>query len=674
MRINIIKEIFKKEIIDLLRDKKTLFMMVILPILLMPLLMIGFSSVMMMSMNEIKEDKAIIAFDENVDDEIIKYFNENKFDENNNEIISIIQSSKKEYKSQIEDGSLDIYISKEDKDFRYNIYTNSSSDQAFMAEDKVNTIFKNYKEQIIKENIINEGLDVEYILNPITYESVNLAKAEETTGYFLGQILPLIIMIAITMGAIYPSIDIMAGEKERGTLETLLTLPISNLELIMGKYISVSICAITTVMLYIISLGVSGYAFIKSAGVDISTFNLSSLSGPLFITVICIILFTMVVCAISMCICSFAKSFKEAQNYTTPLSLVVMVMSYVTMIPTIKLNSMTAIIPGVNIALLIKSVLSFEINYSIIAIVLITNIAFVILAVSLLSRIFNSEEVLFGDGSGFSFLEKRSNIKKLTLPKASDGILLYAITLIALVYLGGYFQMNYGIKGIAMTQIMLLMLPLAFSYYIKTDFKKVYRLKLPKIKHIIGSIVLWMGGYLIVTVITNILLSIFPSSQEVVEALNEALFMENSLLINLIIVAILPSICEEVLFRGFIMSSFEKNQKSKGGAIIISSVLFGIMHMDFIRIIPTALLGLMMGYATYKSGSILTGSIIHFINNGLSVIVMHNQDKLLQGIDTSEQILMQPSDMIIFIIIGIVLILIASMLFKERKIDKALSE
>lgn len=657
MRINIVKEILKKEIRDILRDKKTLFMMIILPILLIPILMIGFSLVMSMSQNKVEQTKAIVAFDESVDKKIIKYFKEHE------DIIQIIESSNTEYKQQIEEEILDIYISSNvvNDTKNYKIYANISDNNNIEAQSKVIDIIEEYKEEVVEENILNEGLDADYIMNPIRYETIDLAKGEETIGYVLGMVLPFIIMMAITMGATYPAIDIMAGEKERGTLETLLTLPISNLELIMGKYISVSVMAIATVIFYIGSLALTGISVLLMSDIGISSFDISSILGPILITIVCIVLFTMVVSAISMCLCSFAKSFKEAQNYMTPISLVVIIMSYVTMVPTIELDTFTAMIPGVNIPLLIKSVLTFDIDISLISIVLVTNIAFVILSVGLLAKIFNSEEILFGDGSGFSILEKRSDIKKGTLPKVSDGILLFAVSLVALVYIGGYLQMNFGMVGLMLSQLIFLILPLGFSYYIKTDFKKVFRLKIPKIKHILASIILWIGATLIITTINYILLSLFPSNTEVLKALNEALFMENSLFMNIIIVAIFPAICEEASFRGFIMSSFENKKKTGLSAVVFSSILFGLMHMDFIRMIPTALIGAMAGYATYKSGSILLGSLIHFINNSVSVLSMHMTSNT-QVVETA----ISTSSLMIFVIVGSILVFISTLLFKEK--------
>ena len=195
----------------------------------------------------------------------------------------------------------------------------------------------------------------------------------------------LVFSLGIASGAVYPAIDVMAGEKERGTIETLLTLPVSNMELVTGKYIAVATVALMSAFLNMVSIAASLVLLVGSMGMS-EGFNLSEVAMgefvlPLCITVLTIFLFTLVVVAISMSICALAKSFKEAQNYITPLLLLIMLPSYVTMIPSMTLTATTASIPVVNIALLIKSVLNFQYDIGLMAIVLASNMALVILTI-----------------------------------------------------------------------------------------------------------------------------------------------------------------------------------------------------------------------------------------------------------------------------------------------------
>lgn len=534
-------------------------------------------------------------------------------------------------------------------------------------------IFNTYKEKKVKDKIEQLQLNVEETLEPVVYSTIDLAKTEEVAGLLLGQILPLILIMGVLLGAIYPAIDSMAGEKERGTLETLFTLPISNLELVMGKYMAVSLCAIVTAILNVVSILMTLIYILSTGNISgqllSNNFNISALSGPLFITLICICLFAMVVSAVSMCVCSLAKSFKDAQNYITPVMFLVLIPSYASMIPNLNLDRTTSIIPVVNISLLIKSVLSNNANLSLIALVFISNFAFVILSVILLSKLFNSEEILFGNNRNFSFLEKRSNIKKGTMPSVSDGVILYALGLVLLIYVGSYIQLKLKMTGIVLTQVMIISLPLLFAYYIKSDFKKVFSLKLPKIKHLFGAACLWFGTYLLAMVITNIIMYYFPQNQEIVEGLNNALFIKNNLLLNLLIVAAMPAICEEIFFRGFILTSFKNNKKSYRGAIIFSGILFGLMHMDFIRVVPTSILGIAFAYAVCKTNSIAVSMFMHFLNNGFAVVVTHISSKFSDNIQTTEVVGLSFNEIIVFLGLSFIFIFLAAFIIKKN-IDK----
>ena len=289
-------------------------------------------------------------------------------------------------------------------------------------------------------------------------------------------------------------------------------------------------------------------------------------------------------------------------------------------------------------------------------IVLVSNMVFVMIAVWVLARLFKSEEILFGTGKGFTFLEKRFNIKKGTMPSMSDGIIIYALMMLIFVYIGSYLQVKYQLVGLVFSQLLFVLIPALLCIYIKTDWKKVYSIKKPKIMDTIGGILLWFGTAIIGIIIVNIIVTYFPQSIKGMEELEEFLFSGNNLWINLLIVAVCPAICEEIFFRGFLLSAFVEEKHPVRG-IIITGLLFAVMHMSLIKMIPIFLLGVVIAYTVYKTKSIFIGMLIHFMNNGLSVLTSQNMDSVGQHTVSLENTNMNIS---ILFLLGVLLVAVVS--------------
>ena len=632
MRIKIIKEIFKKEILDIVRDRKSIFMMIVVPILLYPIIMVLLMGIMNSSINKMTSETITLGLSSAPNAEFVEIVDsENAIREKEDTLGNIeIKTNIKDYKSELEKGEIDAYIDNSIKDNDYKVIINSASDESGIKADAIFDVMNKYKRKMSEREIEKHGLDSHQILEPIKYEKVDITNSAKKAGMLLGQVIPFILIIGVLFGSIYPAIDVMAGEKERGTLETLFSLPISNMELVIGKYMAVSASAILTSLLNIISMSCTLGYFMKAESIynpSMVHINYSVLGGAVLITIVSVILFAQVVSALAMCVCSFAKTFKEAQNYITPLMLVIMVPAYISMIPNISLSRITATIPVVNISLLIKSVISLRANMKMVSLVLIVNLIFVLISLVLLSKIFNSEDILFGEKRNFKLIQSRSSIKEGSMPGISDGFMVYVLAFISLIYVSPILNMKLGIMGNTINQFIMALIPILVAVYIKADFKKLFSIKKIKIKDIIRAAVTWFVGSLIMSVFVMILLKLFPDQMKVSEQLNEIIKSSGGLFTQIILFALVPAICEETLFRGFVLSAFrdkktfgQKNEKHIVFAIVVSGILFGIMHLDFIRIIPTSILGMVMAYNVYKSKSIFTSVGIHFFNNLLSVL------------------------------------------------------
>lgn len=625
MKTKRLKALFKKEIVDIFRDKKTIFMMLVLPLLLYPLLMIGLA--LLMSAITANQEETIykVAY-ANLEKSQISKIEETFEDDSMKYEFKVIDSTNT--KDDLLEKKIDCFVATENKDGQelFTINYLSASETSVNASIALNEAMKIYQEDVKRQKIEALGMEADEILNSVQIENKDFSTKEETLGFVLGTIIPFFVIISILLGAIYPAIDVTAGEKERGTLETLLTLPVSNFEMIMSKFLAVAVISCITAVLNILSTGASMIFMVNIMAGSISDsvmkFNLdfkTFLPAILFLLIV-VIAFALFMTAISMCVCIFAKSFKEASNYITPVMLIVMFAGYSTMIPKVELTSATAAIPVVNIALMIESLFTFEYNYPLYGIVLLSNVGYSILTIWILGRLYNSEQILFSEGlSSIKLIAKRSEMKERQMPGLGDVTLLLGISLLLLIYVGSFLTVKYKVYGILFQQAMILTLPLCYAYYIKADFKKLFSLKLPNIKSILVSIIMGMGGFMFMLVAAQVLSKLVPSSLEQVNA-NFEFMKDTPFLLLVLVIAVFPAIGEELLFRGFVYQSFRSKSKVIT-AVLASSAIFGIYHMSFIKFFTTAILGIVFAIALEYSNSIYIGMMMHFCNNAFSIFV-----------------------------------------------------
>jgi len=619
--------LYKKEILDVIRDKKTILTMVVLPVLLYPMLFLVIMQIMTMVMEEQEASTYYIAY-ENVAQEHKQALNDwIAGDEDELEyILKEVESDNP--KKDLEEEEIDAYITVKETESQvtFEIHymyadTNSNTAAGMLREE-----IESYSTKVAEDNAKAEGLDVDKLLYPVVATMDDQSSNESSVGSMLGGIIPFLLITSIVMGCIYPAIDATAGEKERGTLETLLTLPVGNMELIASKFLSVATIAVVSVFMNVLSMGIVVaylYSTMTALSDGANELELGTFIPAILITVCCVIAFSLFISAITMIVCAFAKSFKEANNYVTPISLVVMLTGYVGIIPTIELNTTTSLIPVVNICLMIKNLLVFKYDFTLIVIVLLSNIIYAFVAVWILSKVYNSESILFGESlSGIKLFEKRSNIKKGSLPSVQESLLIMVVVLLLMVYVGGIVTTSASLQvSLIVQQAFVGILPILAAIYIKADMKKTFSLKLPKVKDLFGAMIIGVGGICLNLLVSSLLSTVFPSDAEGMNEQYMQILDGVSFVQGLLLMALLPAVCEEIMFRGYMFTAF-KNRMSLAKAIIIVSLLFGVSHMSMIKILPTAVLGAVLAYTIHKSESIVTSALIHFANNALAVVTM----------------------------------------------------
>ena len=637
MRSGVIKSLYRKEILDVLRDKRTVLMMVIVPLILYPLIFVVSLTVMSNISTSITTAEYKVALDFTPDDELLELLKNDTGSKNSWTFAIVPVHNMKEALAAEE---IDAYIEKDDAS--YTIHYLSSVNNSGYAADYLTTVLDRYKDSLVKRRLAEEGLDAYAVLTPIKYGYSDEAKGEETAGNLLGMILPFMLVVSLLMGTMYPAIDTTSGERERGTLETLLTLPISNRELIVSKFLAVATIGLASAALNILSMAFVGvYMYkmmLKTTGMG-SSASLVRFIPVIFVCILCVLAFAIFISALTMCVTAFAKSYKEANNLITPMMITVMFLSFLSFLPNVSLNSGVALVPVANVCLLVKELLAFKYDLLIIFIVLASNVVYGVLAVMFLSKIYDSESILFGEeGASVQIFERRRDMKKGGVPAVGDAWLVALITVIAVIYLGGAMQLKYGYIGLLSQQFIIIGVPLLAAWYTKKDMKMTFSLNPVALKQLIAAALMGLGGTCLASLLGDILSKLMVKSAESFNSLNEQIsdfgFVE-----AFVLIVVAPAVCEEFLFRGYILTAFRGKYRVIN-AILVSSAIFGLYHMSLIRFFGTFVLGVLNCYVVVKTGSIFPAMLMHFLNNGIGVIQLYVPGMVLPSGDSLSNVLL----------------------------------
>ncbi|MBC8046178.1 MAG: ABC transporter permease [Fimbriimonadaceae bacterium] len=358
--------IFKKELIDITRDRRTITVMLLLPLVIYPLIFIGFSKYISSQTEKAAEKTLRIGIIENGWENNFKQFISVV---PNTKIISLTDSVSA--KALIEIDSIDAaYFFPVGYDSAlakleapsFNYYYTSTNNEFEVA--LVEAINQQYISMLTK-NTLEEMQLSENILQPVKSNSINLASEREQLGNILGGLLPYFFIIFCMVGCMYPAIDLAAGEKERGSLETLLVSSASRVEIYVGKLLTVTLSGFISAVAGIIGIVASakiigGNADMSGGGMGAITEVLNGLISPSAILMLLLLLLPLNIffAAITLMLSIYAKSFKEAQSMITPLMIVIIFPAIAGMLPGIKLDYITALIPILNVSLGSKAIIA----------------------------------------------------------------------------------------------------------------------------------------------------------------------------------------------------------------------------------------------------------------------------------------------------------------------------
>jgi sodium transport system permease protein len=275
-----------------------------------------------------------------------------------------------------------------------------------MGVNEVERFFRTLREKTVEGRLADRGLAPD-LIKPFEVRRQNVAPPEKVGGNIIGGLIPYIIIILCFTGAMYPAIDLTAGEKERGTMETLLCSPVNRVNIVLGKFLMVMTASVATIALTLVSTATSiiiggtmllgGGGAAKAGGARAAAGGFIPVIDPAGILGVFLMIapVAMFFAALLLTIALFAKSYKEAQSYISPMIIVVIMPAMMGMLPGVELTAKTALVPILNLSLVCKEMLSGVWHWPYIALIFVSTCVYAAAAVALCVRMFNREDVMF---------------------------------------------------------------------------------------------------------------------------------------------------------------------------------------------------------------------------------------------------------------------------------------
>jgi len=492
-------------------------------------------------------------------------------------------------------------------------------------------VLNRWRTRLKEARLLGQGLpanfDEPFELRDPEKAKTDNKKASDELSKILAQILPFILVMWSLAGALYPAVDLCAGEKERGTMETLLISPASREEIVWGKFLTIWVFSSATGLLNLLSMGLTTWVFASSLG-DLLVFQPSIL----FWGSILLLPLSAFFSALCLSVGVYARSSKEGQYYLMPLFLVTLPLIFLTLIPGVELNHFYSMVPVTGVALLLQSLIkpggsSATLGMYIVP-VLAPMIIYCWLALRWAIDQFQREEVLFREAERLDvglWLRHLFREKDLLPSKGQALFCFLAVVLLHWVMMSALGRTK-GWSLLVVDYLVLLTLPLFMALLLTKRPIQGLGLRLPPLWSWPAAAILAVILFLPGIELTYYLLNQFPGIRDSLRASQSQLRDGTNALGNavawsslhgiVLILAGIQAVCEELTFRGFILSGLRRRFRP-WTAIFLSAFLFAIFQMNVFQCLPHFALGVVMGILVWRCESVLPAILFHAIYNAL---------------------------------------------------------
>ncbi|MBS0266037.1 MAG: CPBP family intramembrane metalloprotease [Planctomycetes bacterium] len=658
-----------KELREILRDRRTIVTLVLMPLLMYPLLSVAFKQFFVSQLNAVKTTRYRLALD---DDTRGHYFRELFRGVGMPVIDAGDDQAAAEYhgKSPLVEMGLQRNLADQLLNYDLHVALKVTAPAEIHADPQRNLALKVellYREDwgasreaavyvekylaMANEKFLEARLKVLRVSQPaaaiqVVRQPVEGEHSGESGAVSITAIIPFILILMTVTGAVYPAIDLTAGERERGTLEVLVAAPIPRMGVLLAKYVAVLTVALLTATANLLTMTVT----VVVGGFGKMLFGETGMSaGGIAAVFALLLLFAAFFSAVLLAVTSTARSFKEAQAYLIPLMLVSLAPGILSLMPDVELSGLLLVTPLANIVLLGRDLLKMEASPFATLIVVASTLLYAGAAIGIAARVFGAESVLYSSQSGWSDLFRRPRVPQTT-PTVTAATFCLACMLPAYILLFSLMStwatdlMQQQIAGVLMTVAVFGGIPALACQMRGVRIAPAFRMPPRPLGVFLSAMILggtfWVFSYEAVQIMQYLRGASFDDQS--LEALREfsGKLKQLPLPLTLCTMALVPAVFEESFFRGYLFPALH-TKTTTATTIVVSAIAFGLFHainpspLAPERVVSTTLVGLLLGWVRWRTGSTLPGILLHAVNNALVFVPVYFEQQLADlGIGT----------------------------------------
>jgi len=619
--------VFRKELRETLRDRRTLIVMVAIPILLYPVLLIATEQLALLGIRRLESEASQVGVTGPASDDVIDFLASDEALELLNVPDPVDAIRSKFVGAVAVFGPPPQGVGTQSATVLYD----AADERSQRARTVLARALRNWDDTLLDRRLTERGLPPAFA-DPLAIADSSVARAEELGGYTLGRFLPMLLILMTLLGTFYPAIDMAAGEKERGTLETLLTAPVPPRQIVVGKFLAVALIGVVAAALNLASMLLTFQTGLFQLGGSLDI-DFALPWGSVLIIFVTLIPLAVLFGSLFLGIALRSRSFKEAQTTLTPVYLLVMVPALLPVFPGIGFTVALAAVPVAGLGIFFRELMAGSPALAPSMVAVATTGLWAWAALAFASASFGREDVLFGVGdaqveSGGGLRERLRRVlgPVSATPSAAQAIGFIASVAVLFFYMGFPLQAGWGERGLLLSEWLLLLLPaFLFVRVAGFDVRETFSVRRPEGSHVAGALLLIAGAMPLGWFLAWAQGFVLPVPWDMLEGLEDLITAESPsrLLWLLALLALTPAICEEAVFRGVLLAGI----RGRGSAIriaVFNGLVFGAFHISFesaFRFLPTAWLGFILAWAVLSTRSIWVGVLMHFVNNG-SIVLM----------------------------------------------------